>query len=133
MDVALLRNVSGRVEVLLIQRGRDPFKGLWALPGGFVDQNESLADAAARELKEETGITAGELRQVGAFGDPGRDPRGHTISIAFAGWIETGAEATAGDDAAQVKWLPLSDLPDLAFDHAAIIKAVVEKLLVDRR
>ena len=129
VDIALLRQESGRVEVLLIERGREPFKGRWALPGGFVDKDESLDCAARRELEEETGITGVDtLTQVGAFGDPGRDPRGHTVSIVFAAWIEQPCEPRAADDAAEAAWRPVNQLPDLAFDHDLIIAAVLRTL-----
>ena len=114
--------------LLLIQRGRDPFKGKWALPGGFVDQDEDLADAAARELLEETGITAGKMAQLGAFGKPGRDPRHRTVSIAFTAFADEGAAATAGDDADRAEWFPIDRLPELAFDHAEIIASALKKI-----
>lgn len=126
VDIALLRREFGRVEVLLIKRGREPFKGRWALPGGFVDKDESLDHAARRELEEETGVTGvGILAQIGAFGDPGRDPRGHTVSIAFASWVEPFHEARAADDAVEAAWHRVSQLPDLAFDHELIVAAAL--------
>lgn len=90
--------------VLLIRRKEEPFRGRWALPGGFVNENERLDRAAARELAEETGITGVRLEQIGAFGDPGRDPRGHTITIAWLTFLVAEAAVTAGDDAAAVEW-----------------------------
>jgi len=97
VDVVLL--CRRPLEVLLIKRGRPPFKGSWALPGGFVDKAESLEAAAARELLEETGIDGIQLKQIGAFGGPGRDPRGHTISVAYV-LQSTGGRPRAGTDAA---------------------------------
>ena len=85
VDVVLFTIRAGDLAVLMIRRGGAPFKGHWALPGGFVEENESLERAASRELKEETGIEQAALEQLGAFGDPGRDPRGHTVSVAFYG------------------------------------------------
>lgn len=129
VDVALLRATPTGVEVLLIQRGRPPFTGNWALPGGFVDENEPLEVAARRELREETGIMDIPLRQFAAFGDPGRDPRGWTVSVVF--WASVAGLALApqaGDDAAATRWWPLAALPPLAFDHADILKALAEKL-----
>ncbi len=102
--------------VLLVQRKDEPFKGRWALPGGFVNENESLERAVARELSEETGISGAKLEQLGAFGDPGRDPRGHTITIAYLTFLFAEAKITAGDDAAAVEWLPFRRL---ALDEAA--------------
>jgi 8-oxo-dGTP diphosphatase len=108
-------------EVLLIKRANEPFRGKWALPGGFVDKDEPLEDAAVRELKEETGLSNILLTQMHTFGNPGRDPRGHTVSVVFVGYLPLAAEAKAGDDAAEVDWFSLDKLPELAFDH---IKAV---------
>ncbi|MFP5263513.1 MAG: NUDIX domain-containing protein [Blastocatellia bacterium] len=129
VDIVLFRREAGRVEVLLIKRGRDPFKGRWAFPGGFVDEDESLEDAAARELREETGLENVRLKQVGAFGDPGRDPRGHTVSVAFAALLETPDEARAGDDAEEAAWHTVARPPLLAFDHKKILGAAIESTL----
>eukprot|EP01084_Bolivina_argentea_P145173 254518_1 len=113
--------------VLLIERGRPPYEGKFALPGGFVNENESLDVAVHRELQEETNLTGLTLCQIAAFGDPGRDPRGHTISVAFHGVIEEDGgiaqKLCAGDDAACVSWHPLDALPELAFDHMSIIQS----------
>ncbi|MFI1510228.1 NUDIX domain-containing protein [Streptomyces sp. NPDC020597] len=118
-DVVLL--AAGHV--LLIERGWDPFEGCWALPGGHVDTGETSLAAAARELEEETGITvsADDLRQVGAFDDPGRDPRGRYVSVAYTATLPVPVRPTAGDDATAARWWPLNALPDLAFDHADIL------------
>lgn len=124
VDVAAFRGAPGEREVLLIRRGAPPFPGAWALPGGFVDENEPLERAALRELAEETGLVpAARLRQVGAYGDPGRDPRGWTVTVLFAvalGDEEAGC-VTGGDDAAEARWHPVGALPVLAFDHAALV------------
>ncbi len=112
-------------EVLLIKRAGEPFKGRWALPGGFVDQDESLEHAAARELKEETGLRRARLEQFGAFGDPGRDPRGHTVSIGFTACINKHGPLKAGDDAEDARWHSINRLPRLAFDHKKIIRAAL--------
>jgi len=113
-------------EILLIQRAREPFAGRWALPGGFVNKDEPLAAAASRELEEETGLRVEQLEQVGAFGNPGRDPRGWTISVAYRGVVPVSESAVSGrDDAKEARWFPLDDLPPLAFDHAEIITAAL--------
>lgn len=123
VDIAIFCNANNKINVLLIKRKNDPFKGQWAIPGGFVEEDENLEDAAKRELVEETGIKVKTIEQVKAFGAPGRDPRGRTISIAFLGWIDCEDNPVAGDDAAEAKWFELDDLPeDLAFDHAKIIQ-----------
>lgn len=130
VDIVLFYREADRVEVLLIKRARDPFKGRWAFPGGFVDEGESLEAAAARELREETGIENVRLEQVGAFGDPGRDPRGHTVSVAFAALLESRGEAEAADDAEEAAWHLVARPPELAFDHKKILGIAVERLLV---
>lgn len=116
-------------KVLLIRRGRAPFKGMWAFPGGFVDEGESLEAAAARELKEETGLTGIRLEQVGAFGDPGRDPRGHTVSVAFGAVIRGPLSTAPADDAADAAWRSALNPPRLAFDHRKILRVALQKLL----
>lgn len=113
--------------VALVERGSDPYRGSWALPGGFVEADEDLADAAARELVEETGLEVAPdaLRQVGAYGAPGRDPRMRTISIVYWAWLSEPAEPVGASDAAAASWVPvdeaLSDRFSLAFDHRLIL------------
>jgi 8-oxo-dGTP diphosphatase len=115
--------------VLLIRRGHEPFAGMWAIPGGFVDKDESLEAAAKRELKEEAGVTVRDLEQLGAFGDPGRDPRGRTISVVYLARVDAKKlKPQAGDDAAEVAWHPLEKLPPLAFDHAEILALAWKRL-----
>ncbi len=127
-DVVIVTRERRR-RVLLIRRKHAPYRGKWALPGGFVNENEALADAARRELHEETGISAGRLEQLQAFGDPGRDPRGHVVTVAFLAQLDVKRlRPMAADDAAAVGWFPLRDLPPLAFDHAEIL-AVAKKRL----
>ncbi|MGW1353628.1 NUDIX domain-containing protein [Streptomyces sp. NPDC002409] len=114
--------------VLLIERGWEPHKGQWALPGGHVDPGETSRVAAARELAEEAGIHAApeELTQVGTWDAPGRDRRGRYVTVAYHLTVLPGTIVEAGDDATLAEWWPLSDLPELAFDHADILRAVVE-------
>jgi 8-oxo-dGTP diphosphatase len=106
--------------VLLIRRRHPPFKGRYALPGGFVDIGEAVEDACRRELAEETGLSAGRLRLVGVYSDPGRDPRAHTCSVAFLAKVARGSPK-AGDDAAAAEWVADWRSADLAFDHARIL------------
>lgn len=115
--------VDAKGRVLLIRRGNPPFKGRYALPGGFVDVGEAVEDACRRELREETGVEAGRLQLIGVYSDPGRDPRGHTCSVAFLARV-TGrkAQAKAGDDAAAAEWVEGWSRLDLAFDHATILR-----------
>ena len=130
VDVVLFTIRGGELAVLMIRRGGAPFKGQWALPGGFVEENESLERAASRELKEETGVEQGALEQLGAFGDPGRDPRGHTVAVAFYAFLVAPARPVAADDAADAQWVSVSALARqrVAFDHARIIALAVERL-----
>jgi len=124
VDLALVTRET-RQRVLLIQRRKDPFAGCWALPGGFVDENEKLADAARRELQEETGLDVDEIEQLYAAGDPGRDPRGWTVSVVFLARVDANElKPVAADDAKAVAWFPLEKLPKLAFDHAMLLARV---------
>jgi 8-oxo-dGTP diphosphatase len=128
-DVVLVAGGGEERHILLIRRKKEPFAGKWALPGGFVDENEKLEKAAARELEEETGVRlTTKLRQIGAFGDPGRDPRGHTVSIAFLAEARRTPKIDAGDDASDARWFPLNKLPPLAFDHRKIVRAALALL-----
>lgn len=140
VDVVIFTIRAGQLAVLLIRRGKPPFRGLWALPGGFVDASESLEHAAARELHEETALTGMRLEQLGAFGDPARDPRGHTISVAyFAFAVSAGTRGVrAGDDAVEAEWQPVAQLGlddvtakgalKLAFDHHRILSCALARL-----
>ena len=121
-------------KLLLIQRKHAPFAGYWALPGGFVDEQESPDDAANRELQEETGVFSVKMTQFYTFGTPHRDPRGWTISIAYWAIINIAEHRTeAADDAAAVAWFALDELPqNLAFDHAEIIAKAAKNLLFIR-
>lgn len=121
--------ISRQHSVLLIERGHDPFKGKWALPGGFLDMDESLETACRRELEEETGLRVGEMKQFKAYGAVDRDPRGRTISVIFYTFQEEESIPQAGDDAAKAQWFPLSQLPELAFDHQQIINEFKAEVL----
>ena len=109
-----------RGEVLLIERKNEPFKGQYALPGGFVDVGETVEDACRRELMEETGVKAGRLTLVGVYSDPDRDPRGHTASAVFMTRVRS-SKIEAGDDAASARWFATWRTLPLAFDHAKIL------------
>ena len=117
--------VRHRAEVLLVRRGNEPYKGCWALPGGFMEMDETIEHCAVRELQEETGIVVSEdmIRLIGVYSAPGRDPRGRTVTAAYRIDVADNIVATAGDDAAEVRWWPLEELPPLAFDHNEIITA----------
>jgi 8-oxo-dGTP diphosphatase len=128
VDIILFQKIDESIKVLLIKRGREPFKGQWAFPGGFVDKDESLEDAARRELEEETGLEGIELYQIGAFGGPGRDPRGHTVSVIFAAVVDGAKAVTAADDAEEARWHAARRPPRLAFDHKKILGLALKKL-----
>jgi 8-oxo-dGTP diphosphatase len=128
VDVAVMTREQP-FRVLLIRRKAEPFAGKWALPGGFVNENECLTDAACRELKEECGVEQVDLEQVYTFGDPGRDPRGWTVSVVYLARVPAEKVVpVAGDDAAEVRWFPLDALPPLAFDHAQVLARVRERI-----
>lgn len=118
-----------RLRVLLIRRGKAPFAGRWALPGGFVDADEDLPDAVRRELREETGLQVALGPQLGAYGTPGRDPRGHTVSIAYLAWCSgTPREVRGLDDAIEAGWHDARRPPPLAFDHREVLRDAVARL-----
>lgn len=127
-DVVAFRYHGGHLQLLLIQRRNAPFQGAYAFPGGFVEKDEPLEQAARRELEEETSLSGLQLFPIGAFGDPGRDPRGWTATAAYVGLCAPDAYAKAGDDAAALEWFDLQHLPELAFDHAQILEAARQKL-----
>lgn len=133
-DLAIFTIRNNRLCVLLIERGGHPEKGKWALPGGFVNVNESLDEGAARELKEETGltITEGFLEQLKTYGRPGRDPRGYIISTAYVALVPRVNNPRAGDDAARAHFFPVEDVLggdfELAFDHEEIIRDGLERV-----
>jgi 8-oxo-dGTP diphosphatase len=117
------------LHVLLIRRNIEPFLGKWALPGGFVRQGESLDKAVRRELHEEAGIEPDYLEQLYTFGDPGRDPRAQVVSVAYFGLVKPSKfTLNAGTDASDAAWWPLSDLPELAFDHREIVQTALRRL-----
>lgn len=125
-DCVVLAPENGELNVLLIERKNDPYKGCWAFPGGFLGIDEDAPAGCRRELKEETGIEVGQIMQVGAYTRPDRDPRERVITIAFVAYLEKTIPVQGGDDAAWAKWFPLSRLPKLAFDHEQIMRDVQE-------
>ncbi len=130
VDAAVFQICSGKISLLLIKRKNDPFKGQWAIPGGFVDLDEELEDAVVRELTEETGLTGVPLEQMHTFGTIGRDPRGRQITIVYMGIAnEQQTDVKAGDDAAQARWFDIENLPDnMAFDHDCVAEFAIQKL-----
>jgi 8-oxo-dGTP diphosphatase len=135
VDVLVFTVREERLEVLLIRRKNPPFQGSWAIPGGFVDEGEAPPEAAHRELEEETAVRGMELHEYGAFGEPGRDPRGWTVSVAYFALVPArGLHVEGRDDAAEAGWHPADDPPELAFDHALLLErgrsALRERLLI---
>jgi 8-oxo-dGTP diphosphatase len=130
VDAVVFTKTDDKTKVLLINRGKEPFKGKWALPGGFIDMDEELEDAVVRELEEETGLTGVRLEQMRTFGTVGRDPRGRQITIVFMGIVtEEQTKIKAGDDAAQAQWFDIEKLPDdIAFDHNEVVRFAIKKL-----
>lgn len=119
------------LNVLLIRRGNEPFKDCWAFPGGFLEEDETLEEAARRELKEETKMSPKFFIEIGSFSDLRRDPRGRTISVAYASVVRPShTDATAGDDANAVRWFPAHEMPVLAFDHEKIFRQALWKLRI---
>jgi len=131
-DSAVFTLKDNAIHLVLIKRGHEPYEGCSALPGGFVNENEPLDEAAARELREETGLTGIPMRQWRTFGDPGRDPRGWTVSVVYIAVIDhTAHPLQHGDDAVAADWFPLRDLPPLAFDHDIIVRYALEWLRIN--
>jgi len=132
VDVVILTMSAAKLHVLLVSRGEKPFKGMWAIPGGFKRPTETLDEAAKRELVEETGVDATRLlTQFGAYGDPGRDPRLNVVTIAYLAVIRDVGAVVAGSDAAAAALVPVSDALgrkiELAFDHLRILRDAVER------
>ncbi|MGE5406874.1 MAG: NUDIX domain-containing protein [Methanosarcina sp.] len=127
-DCAVFSFDNEDINILLIQRKLDPYKGRWALPGGFMQMDETAEECARRELFEETGFRDIELEQLYTFTDVDRDPRGRTISIAYVAIVDASDRIiTAGDDAENAQWFSLKSIPELAFDHDLILKLALEK------
>jgi 8-oxo-dGTP diphosphatase len=129
VDAIVFSKSNGQLYVVLIKRANPPFQGDWAFPGGFVDMEESLLQAATRELSEETGLKDIALVQFYTYGDVHRDPRHRTITVVYYGFASDNLPPlAAGDDAGLAAWFPLDDLPHLAFDHDEILHQTMMKL-----
>ncbi|RMF26477.1 MAG: NUDIX domain-containing protein [Chloroflexi bacterium] len=129
VDVVIFTLLDDDLKVLLIRRKNPPFAGKWAIPGGFIEMDESLEEAALRELEEETGVRDVYLEQLYTFGDPDRDPRGRVITVAYFALVPANTiTPRAGSDASEARWWSMYDLPDLAFDHEQILKYALTRL-----
>jgi 8-oxo-dGTP diphosphatase len=127
IDIVVFRRTTYRQKVLLIKRLRPPYADQWALPGGFLEMDETLESAACRELLEETGLKCLSLRQLHAFSAVDRDPRQRVISVAFLAEISDDQMAIAADDAKEAQWFAIDRLPPLAFDHCQILDHAIEQ------
>ena len=125
-DALVFAKEKNTTFVLLIERGSEPFKNKWALPGGFIEMDETLEDACKRELAEETGLIVDKMTQFKTYDAIDRDPRHRTISTIYFAELDKKQQVTGGDDAARADWFPISDLPELAFDHAQILREFFE-------
>lgn len=128
-DSVVFYTEKDRVKILLVQRKNDPYKDFWALPGGFLEDEEPLEAGAKRELEEETGLEVGKCEQIRAFGIPDRDPRGRTVSIGFWTEVNSEEEVKGADDAADARWFDMTDLPKLAFDHKLIVEEAFDRYI----
>lgn len=126
-DCVIFGYDGNNLKVLLVQRGIEPYKGQWAFPGGFLQMTETASECAKRELKEETGLENAYMEQFHTFSDVERDPRGRVITIAYLALVKI-ADVEGGDDAARAEWFPLSEIPQLAFDHDRILRMAFIKL-----
>ena len=133
VDSLIFFKDNSDIKILLIQRGNPPFKNSWAFPGGFVEMHETLKNAASRELYEEAGVQNIDLKQLYTFDAIDRDPRHRTISVVFYGFSKSlDIEIKAGDDAKNVAWYSLNNLPELAFDHKEILEFAIKKLRLNK-
>lgn len=129
VDCVVFGLADGELNLLLIQRGEEPYAGAWALPGGFVKIDEALETAARRELQEETGVSELYLEQLGAYGEPDRDPRERVITVAYMAIVNLFEhDVQAATDARRALWFSVDDLPELAFDHVDIVDAALQTL-----
>ena len=127
MDCVIFGFDGERLQVLLVERGIEPYKGRWAFPGGFLKMDETAEEGALRELREETGLERAYIQQFHTFSDPHRDPRERVITIAYYALVKI-QEVHGGDDAASARWFPLSEIPSLAFDHDYILRMATQRL-----
>ena len=130
-DAVVFAKDGDSIRLLLVERKHDPCKGCWAFPGGFMNMNETTAQAAHRELFEETGIKVDAMKQVGAYDKVDRDPRGRVITVAYTPIIDHLLPAKGADDAAKAEWIDIRQLPPLAFDHDEILHDAMRLIGID--
>ena len=128
VDIVIFTLREGDLQVLLVKRKHPPYAGRWAIPGGYVNADESLEDAAARELYEETHVQGMHIEQLFTFGEPLRDPRGRVVTVAYFALVPAPVMVEAGDDAAEAQWKSIAHLPAMAFDHNQIVAYALQRL-----
>ncbi|MBL7690326.1 MAG: NUDIX hydrolase [Flavipsychrobacter sp.] len=128
VDAVVFAGTGNDLQLLLIKRKNDPYKGMWALPGGFVEDDEELDTAAMRELEEETGLKVNAMTQLYTFGRVGRDSRGRTVTVTYYTSIDAPLPVTGADDATEAAWVPVKDITALAFDHMEMLQMALAKL-----
>lgn len=133
-DAMVFSSKGADLQLLLIKRKNDPFKGMWAIPGGFVEDDEELETAAIRELEEETGVKISSMTQLYTFGRIGRDPRGRTVTVTYYATADANLHpAQGGDDAAEAHWVYVKDITELAFDHMEALQLALSTVMADRK
>jgi 8-oxo-dGTP diphosphatase len=128
VDIVIFALREGDLQVLLVKRKHPPYEGRWAIPGGYVEADESLEAAAARELYEETHVQGMHIEQLYTFGEPLRDPRGRVVTVAYFALVPAPIEVEAGDDAAEAQWKSVAHLPVMAFDHDQIVAYALKRV-----
>jgi len=129
-DAVIFTKKNKELLVLLVKRGTEPYKGMWALPGGFLEWGESCEEGVAREIHEETGLRGLKFEELGAFSQPGRDPRGTVVSIAYTARASSKKmKVKGGDDAEEAAWCPVIQCPRLAFDHGKVLRLALKRLI----
>ncbi len=128
-DIIVAKQSIINTKILLIKRKNNPYKDMWAIPGGFMDMNETIEETAHRELAEETNIKIDKLHQMHVFSKTDRDPRHRTVTVCFYGFVDEKTQAKSGDDAKEAEWFDVNNLPELAFDHFEILEYFKNNIL----
>ncbi|GAA4465303.1 NUDIX hydrolase [Nemorincola caseinilytica] len=128
-DAMVFSGHGDQLQLLLIRRGHDPYKGMWAIPGGFVEDDEELEAAAIRELEEETGLRVPAMTQLYTFGRVGRDTRGRTVTVTYYAFTDNALPVHGADDAAEAQWVYVKDITALAFDHMEMLQMAMSTVL----
>ena len=132
VDALVFSGNGDDMQLLLIRRKHDPFVGMWAFPGGFVEDDEELETAACRELEEETGLKVSSMKQLHTFGKLGRDTRGRTVSVVYYTFLQDAVAVKGGDDAAEAEWVKVKDISALAFDHKEILDFALQHIVLGK-